>query len=52
MLVNSESTLKLCTRKEIRLLINDSSVKRKETFTVNSLVNKGFKIGTKNFASL
>ena len=52
MLVNSEFTFKLCTCKEIRLLINDSSVKRKGTFTVNSLVNKGFKIGTKNFASL
>ena len=48
MLVNRESTSKLPIKRSCCWL-TISSAKWKESLTVNSLVVKGFKIGTKNF---
>ena len=51
MLVSREFTSKLPIKKSGRWS-TISSAKWKESYTVNSLVVKGFKIGTKNFADL
>ena len=51
MLVNRESTSKV-TIKKSGCWSTISAAKWKESFTVNSLVVKGFKIGAEDFANL
>ena len=51
MLVNRESTSKLPIKRSC-CWSTISSAKFKESLTANSVVVKGFKIGTKNFGGL